>query len=179
MKLWDHRWLKHFPLLLAVTVAFEGIRAGAGTFRLLLDLPARHHVGPVAFAEFSRATDLSTSGVVFYSVYGFGGALLTAVTWLAASRVGAPRSVRTLAAVACICSVLILVLTIQAAPLMWSVGASSDDPLVLGRLLDEFTFWTALRIVLVDLSFVAVLSGLAILASAPPRIGRLPPESVK
>jgi hypothetical protein len=151
-------------LVFALTTAFEGLRAGAGTFRLLLDLPARHRVGPVAFAAFSRATDLSTAGIVFYSLYGFGGALLTAATWITASRTRASRSVRTLTATACISSVLVLVLTTQAAPLMWSVGSASDDPMLLARLFDQFTFWTTLRIALVDLSFLAVLSALTILA---------------
>src|SRR6185369_14492694 len=126
--------------------------------------PARHRVGPVAFAAFSRATDLSTAGIVFYSLYGFGGALLTAATWIAASRTRAPRPVRTLAGTAFICSVLVLVLTTQAAPLMWSVGSAPDDPVLLARLLDRFTFWTALRLSLVDLSFLAVLSALTLLA---------------
>jgi hypothetical protein len=153
-----------FPLMLGVTALFEGLRAGAGTFRLLLDLPARHEVGPVAFAAFSRATDLSTRGIVFYSLYGFGGALLTGVTWFTAQRTKADRSIRVLLACACISSVLVLLLTTQAAPLMWSLGSAPDDPALLARLLDRFTFWTALRIGLVDLSFLAILSTLTILA---------------
>jgi hypothetical protein len=126
----------------------------------------------VAFAAFSRATDLSTTGIAFYTLYGFGGALLTAATWITAFRTGAPRQVRTLAGAACICSVMILVLTTQAAPLMWSVGSAPDNPVLLERLLDRFTFWTALRIGLTDLSFLAVLSALTILAqpaASPPR----------
>jgi hypothetical protein len=155
---------RRLPLVLALTTAFEGIRAGAGTFRLLLDLPARHSVGAVAFAAFSRATDLSTAGIVFYSLYGFGGAVLTGAAWVTASRMRAPRPVRTLAGVAFICSVLVLVFTTQAAPLMWSAGSAPDDPTRLGHLLDRFTFWTALRIGLADLSFLSVLSALTILA---------------
>jgi hypothetical protein len=166
MNLWPLR-AERLPLVFALTTAFEGIRAGAGTFRLLLDLPARHRVGPVAFAAFSRATDLSTPGIAFYAVYGFGGALLTAGTWIASSRTRAPRPVRTLAGAACICSLLVLVLTTQAAPLMWSVGSAPDDPTLLARLLDRFTFWTTLRIGLVDLSFLAGLSALTILALPP------------
>src|SRR5690348_4600619 len=102
---------RRLVLMLAATTAFEGMRAGAGTFRLLLDLPARHVVGPFAFAAFSRATDLSTTGVVFYSLYGVGGALLTAATWFVAARLRARPSIRRLAAAACACSVMVLVLT--------------------------------------------------------------------
>jgi hypothetical protein len=152
-----------FLLIIGGTALFEGLRAGAGTFRLLLDLPAREDVGPIAFAEFSRATDLSTRGVVFYIVYGFGGALLTLAAWLWARRVRADRMVRRLLGAACICSLLVLILTTRAAPLMWQVGRSQDAT-VLRALLDRFTFWTELRIVLVDGSFVAVLSSLVALA---------------
>src|SRR5689334_16865680 len=117
MKSLDHRSRKRLVWVVAATTGFEGLRAGAGTFRVLLDLPARHALGPTAFGAFSRATDLSTTGVVFYSLYGFGGALSTAATWFVASRVRARRSVRGLAAAACLCSVAVLVLTTQAAPL--------------------------------------------------------------
>src|SRR5204863_10100661 len=83
---------------MAVAVAFEGLRAGAGTFRALLDLPARGRVGPLAFAEFSRATDLSAAGVVFYVLFGVGGALVTGLTWLIAVRRRAPVLIRRLLA---------------------------------------------------------------------------------
>ena len=154
-----------FALLLGLTTLFEGLRAGAGTFRLLLDLPARRDVGAVAFAAFSRATDLSTRGIAFYSLYGFGGALLTGVAWIGARRARAERSIRLLLASACTSSLLVLVLTTEAAPLMWSVGRTQDST-ILGDLLDRFTFWTTLRIVLVDLSFLAVLSALIRLAGS-------------
>src|SRR5579871_5384628 len=102
---------------------------------MLLDLPARHVVGPVAFGEFSRATDLSRTGVVFYVVYGFGGALWTGASWFAASRAKAARPIRRLLAVACVCSLAVLVLTSQAAPLMWRVGATPNDATMLAELL--------------------------------------------
>jgi len=149
--------------MLAVTALFEGIRAGAGTFRLILDLPARFTIGPLAFAEFSRATDLSTRGIVFYSLYGFGGALLTGGTWYAAWRSHAPRLIQTLLGIACSCSVAVLLFTTQAAPLMWKVGSVSSDTEMLSGLLDRFTVWTVLRIACVNVSFVAVITSMTIL----------------
>jgi hypothetical protein len=148
----------------AVTTGFEGLRAGAGTFRVLLDLPARAAVGPVAFAAFSRATDLSTAGVAFYAAYGLGGALLTGATWIVAARARAPRVLRRLAAVAAVSSLLVLALTTQAAPVMWKVGSSPSDPALLADLLDRFTRLTILRVACVDVSFLAMLSALAITA---------------
>jgi len=147
--------------LLVTAVAFEGLRAGAGTFRMLIDLPARGAIGPVAFAAFSRATDLSAVGVPFYIVYGVGGALLTLATWAAALRAGARRELVALTGLSALCSAAILVLTTQAAPLMFAVCNSPDDPQRLSQLLDAFTIWTNWRIGLADLSFVCVLIALA------------------
>jgi hypothetical protein len=145
---------------LALAVGFEGLRAGAGTFRALLDLPARARVGPLAFADFSRATDLSPTGVVFYVVFGVGGALLTAAVWLVAVRGRAPALVRRLLATSTIASLLVLVLTAQAAPLMWHVGSAPPDPALVRALLDRFTALTMARVACVDISFAAVLTAL-------------------
>jgi len=151
---------RRLVLLIAATTAFEGLRAGAGTFRLLLDLPARTRLGDVAFAEFSRATDLSTAGVIFYSIYGLGGAALTIATWAFARRTRAPVTIRRSIAVAAACSLLVLALTTRAAPLMFGIGASPNDPELLADLFDRFIAWTIPRIVLVDVSFVCMLVAL-------------------
>ena len=156
-----------FLWLLAATVAFEGVRAGAGTFRLILDLPAREQIGPVAFAAFSRATDLSAAGVAFYAIYGLGGALLTVPTWLAARRVKASKAIRACTGIAALSSLLVLAFTVPAAPLMWRIGASPDDPVLLAPLIDRFVLWTQLRILLADISFVAVLAALLSAALRP------------
>jgi hypothetical protein len=149
---------------MAVAVAFEGVRAGAGTFRVLLDLPARERVGPVAFADFSRATDLCTAGVIFYVIFGVGGALVTGLTWLIAVRGRIAAPIRRLLAISAIASLLVLALTTQAAPLMWRVGSAPSDPVLLAGLLDRFTAWTLARIVCVDVSFGAVLTALTLVA---------------
>jgi hypothetical protein len=153
-----------FIIVLAVATAFEGFRFGAGTFRALLDLPARHAIGALAFADFSRATDLSTRGVALYIIYGFGGFLLTAALWLMARRAWAARWIEGLTALAMVCSLAVLALTARAAPLMWRIGAETSDPTSLSRLIDRFTFWTDLRVLCADLSFAAVLTCLARLA---------------
>jgi hypothetical protein len=145
-------------LLLVVTAGFEGLRAGAGTFRALLDLPARSTIGPLAFAELSRATDLSPVGIAFYALYGVGGLAFTGTTFWAFLRSKAERSILMLLGVSVACSVLILVLTVEAAPLMWSIGSAPDDPATLGPLIEPFVFWTNLRIGLADISFVAMLA---------------------
>ena len=63
-------------MLLACAAGLSSAWAGAVTFRVLIDLPARHRIGALAFAELSRATDLSR-GLVFYPVGAIGVALLS------------------------------------------------------------------------------------------------------
>jgi hypothetical protein len=159
---------KAFVRLLAATTAFEGIRAGTATFRAIIDMPARSTIGNVAFAELSRATDLSARGVVYYVLYGFGGAILTGAAWIFARRLHADAHVRRMTAVSLVCSIAILALTTQAAPLMWRVGASPNDPALLGDLLDRFSAWSLGRFIATDVSFAAMLSALAHLASRTP-----------
>ncbi|HVV51806.1 MAG TPA: hypothetical protein VHO06_19215 [Polyangia bacterium] len=153
----------------AIAVLFEGFRAGAGTFRVLLDLPARGRLGALAFAEFSRATDLSTTGVVFYVVFGVGGALVTGLAWLIAARRQAPALIRRLLATSAVASLLVLLLTTQAAPLMWRIGSAPPAPVLLADLLDRFTAWTVARVVCVDVSFAAALTALTLVALPRPQ----------
>lgn len=148
---------RSFAGLLIVALAFEGIRAGAGTFRMILDLPARTTIGATAFAEFSRATDLSGVGVAFYAIYGFGGALLTIATLIAAARARMARPDLALIGGSVLCSLLVLALTTQAAPLMFAIGATTEEGQLAG-LIESFVGWTNLRIVLADISFVVLLA---------------------
>ena len=145
---------------LTATAAFDAVRMGASVFRGVIDLPARAQLGPIAFADLSRATDLSTTGVVFYVVYGIGGALLTGTTWVVAARTSAPVFVTRLAALSAVCSLLILALTTQAAPLMFQVG-STTDAAALTALLDRFAVWTYPRLLCACVSFAAVFTALA------------------
>jgi len=115
-------------------------------------------------SEFSRATDLSTTGVAFYVLFGLGGAVITCWTWLIAVGSDTPPVIRRLLATAAISSLLILVMTVQAAPLMWRVGSSTPDPALISNLLDRFTMWTVLRVACADVSFLAVLSAFTVAA---------------
>ena len=62
-------------LILAAT-ATDGLLAGASMDQSIKQLPARHKIGPVAYSEYSRASDLG-HGILWYGILGVGAAVLT------------------------------------------------------------------------------------------------------
>jgi hypothetical protein len=146
--------------VLAVATAFEGLRAGVGILRLVLDLPARAAMGTLAYAEYFRATDLTPRGIAFYATYGFGGLLLTGAAWLTSRRAGAPSRVVRLTAFSAAASLVILLLTTQAAPIAMQVRTTSD-PAALTALFDGFVAWSVPRLLCALASFAALVVALA------------------
>lgn len=154
---------KSFVILLAAAVGTNTLWAGAATFRVLVDLPARHRLGPTAFADLSKATDLA-AGLVFYPTAAIGSALLSCATWFVAARTRAPPPVRRATALAAIATLSVLALTTQAASLMFHIGAAPSDPGLLADLADRFTLLTNLRALAADVAAIALLYALTICA---------------
>jgi len=146
-------------LLLAVAAGVNLLWAGAVIFRVLVELPARSTIGPVAFAALSRATDLSR-GLVFYPFAGIGSAMLSSAVWLLARRARAPRSLQRYAGVAGVSTLLVLVVTMRAAPIMFRIGSSPNDPAALASLADRFARLTYLRAALAAVAALALLAAL-------------------
>ena len=71
-----------FILILAATV-LTGLLAGISLDKAIVQLPARHRMGVIGFAAFSRANDLG-AGLIAYPVLGISAALLTISAALAA-----------------------------------------------------------------------------------------------
>ncbi len=161
---------KSFVVLLTAAAGFNLVWAGAATFRVLVDLPARHRLGAVAFAELSRATDLS-AGLVFYPVSALGACALSCAVAMAA-RASASRRVRRAAMVAAICSLAVLALTTQAAPIMFRIGASANDASAVESLGDRFTFLTNFRAAFAVLAAVALQYALGECALRGPPVMR-------
>lgn len=155
------RGAKRFRALLAVAAGFNTLWAGAATFKVVIELPARHRIGAVAFAELARATDLS-AGLAFYPIAAIGSAILACATWVAARKVGAPPSVRKRAAVAALATLAVLAVTAVAAPIMFTIGSSANDPGSLAALEDRFALLTDIRAALADVGAIALVVALAL-----------------
>jgi hypothetical protein len=76
-------------VLVVLAMIPHAILAGAGIDRLVVAFPGWYRIGPVAFANYARATDLA-NGRLFYPLLGIGGPLLTWAALLVALAQHAP-----------------------------------------------------------------------------------------
>src|SRR3712207_3425952 len=63
-------------VLVVAATAADGLLAGASLDQSIKQLPTRHKIGPVAYSEYSRASDLGP-GILWYGILGVGAAVLT------------------------------------------------------------------------------------------------------
>jgi hypothetical protein len=133
----------------------SGVLAGLSLDKVIVQLPARHRMGAVAYAAYARAADLG-NGVVFYAVTGIAAAVLTAAAFGLALARSTPETARVLLAVAAGLSVLHSAATGRAAPLMFRIGSAGDAKAVLEPLLARFARWSAVRTALQAATFVVL-----------------------
>jgi len=148
----------------------SGLFVGGNVQRSLVDMPAWQHVGPVAWATFSRQADLG-NGLIIFPIIGIGGMILVLVMALAYRLDGtAPRAAGLPIYLVVLLEVGGILTTTQAAPLMLSLRSGTMDPSVLQHTFDGFLWWGTIRAVCDVLayccSFWAVI---AILASGSMR----------
>ena len=144
-----------FVLVLVAAVPHL-ILGGAAVDRLLVQLPARHRIGPVAFAQYARATDLA-NGRFLYPVLGISGPILTWAALVVALATGAGGRVWMPLAVASVLCVLHILTTLGAAPNMIRIGRTEDRPELIAPLLDRFTRWSWARGILQILAAATLL----------------------
>jgi hypothetical protein len=151
--------------LIVVATLADGLLAGASMDQSIKQLPARHKIGPVAYSEYSRASDLGP-GILWYGILGVGAAVLTIAAAVAAFFEGAPSASATPLYVAAALAVLHSLVTTQAAPTNFSQRRVAGDGAALARVFDRFERWQTLRVVLQVLNFGAMLWALVAYVSA-------------
>ena len=130
--------------------------AGISLDKSIVQLPARHRMGIMGFAAFSRANDLG-AGLVVYPVLGIAAALLTILAGVTAFLQGAP-SVRVWPLyVSVFLAVLHSLATARAAPNMLSLRQPVEAESVIAAALDRFARWHNLRAVLQLLNFLMLV----------------------
>jgi hypothetical protein len=157
---------KRTRLLVAAAAFMSGILAGTVVDRTLVGGPAWHALGVEAWAQFSRRADLGT-GLIAYPVEAIATSLLLIAAVVSSHFDRSGRGTvkpPLLAAVAL--SLLGLILTVKAAPIMLSLRAA-EPPAVLQRAFDDFFLWGLYLRGAVDvLVFVAAVWALSAMCGA-------------
>lgn len=126
-------------LLLAATFV-AGILAGGIIDRVLVGGPAWHELGASAWMQYSRRADLG-SGLLFYPLEGIGAALLiVAATLSNYFDRNAPRGVALPLYCAVGFSIIGLLLTLKAAPIMLGLRMPQSEAAV-NIAFDQFYWW--------------------------------------
>ena len=144
-----------FILILAATV-LTGLLAGISLDKAIVQLPARHRMGVIGFAAFSRANDLG-AGLIAYPVLGISAALLTISAALAAFLQGTPLTPAWPLYISALLALLHSVTTAHAAPNMLSLRQPTNDKAVLTGTLNRFAKWHNLRAFLQLLNFLMLV----------------------
>lgn len=151
-------------VFLAGATFLSGILAGTVIDRTLVGGPAWHALGVQAWAQFSRRADLGT-GLIAYPVEAIGTALLLLAA-LVSKYFDRPRQSAAILplAFALALSLLGLLLTAKAAPIMLSVGTAQPIT-ALQRSFDDFFFWGLYLRGIVDvLTFAATISAFFVIS---------------
>jgi hypothetical protein len=147
---------------LLVAAVPQLLLAGAGLTRLAVQFPARHRLGPVAFARYCRAADLGPGGRTLYPALGIGGALATWAALAIAYAGVSPAPVRALLAIAGGLAVLHSFTTARAAPAMLRIGRAPGRPEVVAPLIETFTRWSWPRTILQALTAAVLICALVL-----------------
>jgi hypothetical protein len=133
--------------------------------RTLVEMPAWRHLGPQAWAAFSRNADLG-NGRIIYPLAGIGGTLLilaAAIAFRLSSR--RPLSVAIPLYGAALMAICVMLTTTQAAPIMLSLHRIGNDPATLQQAFEGFYRWDSIRAVIGMLEGFAEIWALVALSS--------------
>jgi hypothetical protein len=152
-----------FILILAAAL-ITGLLAGASLDKSLVQLPARHRMGVVEFAAFSRANDLG-NGLIVYPVLGISAALLTMSAALAALLQGTSLAYAWPLYISALLAVLHSIATTRAAPNMLSLRRPISDEATLTESFNRFAKWHNVRAVLQLFNFIMLILAAVVYAS--------------
>lgn len=140
-----------------------GLLAGMSLDKSIVQLPARHRMGVVGFAAFSRANDLG-NGLITYPVLGIGSAILTVVAAIAAYWQGTSLTDARMLYISALLTLLHTFSTTQAAPNMLSLRQPIHDEDALRLIFNRFEKWHTLRAILQALNYITLVWALIVYA---------------
>lgn len=111
--------------LIVAAVVLAGWCAGMAIDRLVVQYPARHKIGALAYVEYAKVTDLA-NGVAFYAIIAIGGALLDIAALVVAISDNAGDGLTWALALATASGLGVLLATSQAAPTLLRAGRKTE-----------------------------------------------------
>ncbi|HXN20263.1 MAG TPA: hypothetical protein VN875_18140 [Candidatus Binatus sp.] len=133
--------------------------------RTLVEMPAWRHLGPEAWAAFSRSADLG-NGEIMYPLAGIGGTVLILAAAIA-FRLSPKRAASVAIPLygAALMAICVMLTTTQAAPIMLSLHRIGNDPATLQQAFESFYRWDSIRAVFGALEGCAEIWALVALLS--------------
>jgi hypothetical protein len=147
--------------LLIVATAINGIGTGATLDQAIKQVPARRHIGALAYASYVRAADLS-NGLRWYPTLGISTVVVTA-TAVVAGLLDSPSMAEAVALIlAAIATAGHLFASSRAAPTLLALRAGVPDETTTDQILDRFARFNGARAVGVVVALSALTWALAV-----------------
>ena len=141
--------------LLFAAGLLSGLLAGGDVYRYVIEVPAWRHLDIVTWAAYSRYADMG-NGIFLFPLEAIGSSIcLTISSVKVLKSKPALKSIAWAIHSATIFSIIGLVFTLFAAPLMLHLQSVGNNPEKIQQTFDQFHFWGYLRAIAQLLSFCA------------------------
>ena len=152
--------------LVLTAALLGGMLATIALDKSIVAFPAWRQVGPVAWADFTRAAELGR-GLILYPLQGISALLcsIAAAVALGFNRASARSATVAAYAAAALAVAALIVTRYRVAPSMLTLNRIGDDPVVLERVFDQVRTWWTVKAALHALTFLANICTLAALGT--------------
>lgn len=148
--------------LLILSILTNGILAGASLDISFKQLPSRHRLGVISYTKFVRTADLG-NGKILYPILGIGSALLTLITFVSFFIKYSHLYIDTIPLIgATVLTILHLLCTTKAAPILLSVKKIPNEKRLLERAILRYEKWQLCKSIIQVLIFISLLIFLTI-----------------
>lgn len=150
-----------FKIILMILTFIQGLAAGICLDKALVNLPTRHRIGLIPYANFARGNDLG-NGLKLYPYLVVGGGFLI-IVFTIISYFNESPSIKLFPLYITALPILgYLFSTAKAAPIMWSLKKTPDDEAILKQKIDKFEYWNSWRAFFQIIAFVGMIWTLAV-----------------
>jgi hypothetical protein len=153
--------METFKVSLMILTFIQGFGAGICFDKALVNLPTRHRIGVIPYANFARANDLGNGLKVYPYIVVGGGFIILLFTAIAYFNDQPAETLYPLY-IASLSVIGYLFSTAKAAPIMWSLKKTPNEEVVLKSKLDKFAYWHSWRTWFQIIAFIALIWTVAV-----------------